>query len=78
MLGTLIVGMLAGLAARMLHPSGRVTLPAGVVFGALGAVAAFYGGRALHWFTDGQMAGWFAGVAGAGVLVGIWGLARRR
>ncbi|MGO4326972.1 hypothetical protein AB4Z48_22905 [Cupriavidus sp. 2TAF22] len=78
MLGTLVVGVLVGLAARSLHPSGRVGLLAAVVFGALGALAAFYGGRAMHWFADGQMAGWFAGILGAGVLVGIRGMFRAR
>lgn len=78
MLGTLVVGVLVGLAARSLHPAGRVSLMAAMVFGALGALAAFYGGRGLHWFADGQMAGWFAATLGAGVLVGVWGMARAR
>ncbi|WP_416050388.1 hypothetical protein [Cupriavidus basilensis] len=78
MLGTLVVGVLVGLAARWLHPVGRVSLLAAVVFGVLGALAAFYGGRGLHWFVDGQMAGWFAAVLGAAVLVGVGGVARGR
>ncbi|MGO4813638.1 hypothetical protein AB4156_29300 [Cupriavidus sp. 2MCAB6] len=78
MLGTLVVGVLVGLAARWLHPAGRVSLLAAMLFGALGALAAFYGGQGLHWFVAGQMAGWFAAILGAGLLVGVWGVARGR
>ena len=42
------------------------------------SLAAFYGGRGLHWFVDGQMAGWFAAILGAAVLVGVGGVARGR
>lgn len=79
MLGTLIVGLLVGLAARQLHPAGRVvTLPAALVLGVAGALAGFYGGRALHLFIDGQMSGWVAAIAGSAVLVGLWGAVRGR
>ncbi|MFJ4292523.1 hypothetical protein ACIP1U_22475 [Cupriavidus sp. NPDC089707] len=79
MLGTLIVGLLVGLAARRLHPAGRVvTLPAALVLGAAGAAAAFYGGRALHLFSDGQLSSWLAVIAGAAILVGAWGAVRPR
>ncbi len=78
MLDTLVVGALAGLAARSLHPAGRISLLAAVVFGVLGALAAFYGGRGVHLFVDGQMMGWGAAILGAGVMVGVWGVVRGR
>ncbi|EYS93267.1 membrane protein [Cupriavidus sp. SK-4] len=79
MLGTLIVGLLVGLAARRLHPAGRVvTLPAALVLGAAGAAGAFYGGRALHLFVDGQLSSWLAVIAGSALLVGAWGAVRPR
>lgn len=79
MLGKLIVGLLVGLAARQMHPAGRVvTLPAALVMGMAGAMAGFYGGRALHLFIDGQMSGWLAAIAGSAVLVGLWGTVRPR
>ncbi|CAG2156937.1 hypothetical protein LMG31506_05856 [Cupriavidus yeoncheonensis] len=79
MLGTLIVGLLVGLAARQMHPAGKVvSLPAALVLGMAGAAAAFYGGRALHLFIDGQMSGWLAAIVGASVLVGLWGALRPR
>jgi uncharacterized membrane protein YeaQ/YmgE (transglycosylase-associated protein family) len=78
MLGTLMVGVVVGLAARQLHPAGRTVGWIGApVLGATGALAAFYGGRALHWFVDGQIAGWLAAMAGSALLVGLWGLVRR-
>ena len=79
MLGTFIVGLLVGLAARQMHPAGTVvSLPAALVLGMAGAAAAFYGGRALHLFIDGQMSGWLAAIVGASVLVGLWGALRPR
>ncbi len=79
MLGTLIVGLLVGLAARQMHPGGKVvSLPAALVLGMAGGAAAFYGGRALHLFVDGQMSGWLAVVVGAAALVGLWGALRPR
>lgn len=79
MLGLLVVGALVGLMGRFWHPAGRVvSLPAAPVLGALGALLAFYGGRALHAFTDGQLLGWGAAILGAAFLVAVWGLVRPR
>ncbi|CAG9179299.1 hypothetical protein LMG23992_03969 [Cupriavidus laharis] len=79
MLGTLIVGLLVGLAARQMHPAGKVvSLPAALVLGMAGAAMAFYGGRALPLFIDGQLSGWLAAIAGSAVLVGLWGTLRPR
>lgn len=67
------------MAARRLHPAGRVvTLPAALVLGAAGAAGAFYGGRALHLFIDGQLSSWLAVIAGSALLVGAWGALRPR
>lgn len=79
MLGMLVVGALVGLVARMTHPAGRVvSLVAAPVLGAAGALLAFYGGRALHLFTDGQLMGWGAAILGAALVVALWGLVRPR
>ncbi|MGX0621866.1 putative membrane protein YeaQ/YmgE (transglycosylase-associated protein family) [Cupriavidus metallidurans] len=79
MLGLAVVGAVVGLAGRQMHPSGRVvSLPAALLLGAAGALAAFYTGRAAHLFTDGQLLGWGAAIIGAAVLVGVWGVARPR
>ncbi|RWA55644.1 hypothetical protein AU476_06520 [Cupriavidus sp. UYMSc13B] len=79
MLGTLIVGLLVGLVARRLHPAGRVvTLPAALVLGAAGAAGAFYGGRALHLFIDGQLSSWLRVIRRLGAAGGVWGAVRPR
>ncbi len=79
MFGMVIVGAIVGLAGRLLHPSGRVvSLGAAPLLGAVGALAAFYAGRAAHLFTDGQLLGWGAAMLGAALLVAIWGVARPR
>lgn len=79
MFGLAIVGAAVGFAGRFLHPSGRVVAaPVALLLGMLGALAAFYGGRAAHLFTDGQLLGWGAAMAGAALLVAVWGVARPR
>jgi len=79
MLGILLVGALGGMAAAFTHPSGRMIGWVGApVLGAAGALAAFYGGRALHLFSDGQMVAWVATLAGASLLVGVSGLVKAR
>lgn len=79
MLGTILVGILVGLVARRTHPSGRTVGWIGApVLGTAGALAAFYGGRAAHLFTDGQMLAWVAAMAGAASVVGVWGVVKGR
>jgi uncharacterized membrane protein YeaQ/YmgE (transglycosylase-associated protein family) len=79
MLGLVVVGAVVGLAGRLMHPSGRVVgLPAALVLGVVGALVAFYAGRAAHLFTDGQLLGWGAAIMGSALLVGVWGVVRPR
>lgn len=79
MFGLAVVGAVVGLAGRLLHPSGRVvSVPAALLLGVLGALAAFLAGRAAHLFTDGQVLGWGAGILGAALLVAVWGVLRPR
>lgn len=79
MFGLAVVGAVVGIAGRLLHPAGRVvTVPAALLLGMLGALMAFYGGRAMHLFTDGQLFGWGAAIVGAALLVAVWGLVRPR
>jgi uncharacterized membrane protein YeaQ/YmgE (transglycosylase-associated protein family) len=79
MLGMAVVGAVVGVAGRMMHPSGRVVrLPAALLLGVTGALGAFYAGRALHLFTDGQLLGWGTAIVGSAVLVALWGVVRPR
>lgn len=77
MFGLIMVGAIVGLAGRLLHPAGRVvTLPAALLLGIAGALATFYGGRAAHLFSDGQLLAWGAAIVGAALLVAVWGVVR--
>ncbi len=71
-LGTLIIGFLVGIIARLLKPG-----PSGlgwvmtIILGLAGSVAATYGGQALGVYQAGQPAGFIGAVVGAIVLLFI-------
>ena len=71
-LGTLIIGLLAGIIARLLKP-GRsgLGLIMTIILGLAGSVAATYGGQALGVYQAGQPAGFIGAVVGAIVLLFI-------
>ncbi len=78
---TIIIGFVAGLIAKAVTP-GR-NEPSGFVLttilGIAGAVLATYVGQALGWYGAGDGAGLIGAVAGAVVVLLIWGaLSRRR
>ncbi|MCZ2495253.1 GlsB/YeaQ/YmgE family stress response membrane protein [Xylophilus sp. Kf1] len=74
---TILIGFVAGLAARALMP-GRDALGflLTAVLGILGSVLVTYLGQALGWYQAAQGAGFIASVAGALVLLGIGRLVR--
>lgn len=69
-LGTLIIGFLVGIIARLLKPG-----PSGlgwfmtIILGLAGSIAATYGGQALGVYQAGQPAGFIGAVVGAIVLL---------
>ena len=71
-LGTLIIGLLVGIIARLLKP-GRSGLGwiMTIILGLAGSVAATYGGQALGIYQAGQPAGFVGAVVGAIVLLFI-------
>ena len=71
-LGTLIIGLLVGIIARLLKP-GRSGLGCimTIILGLAGSVAATYGGQALGVYQAGQPAGFIGAVVGAIVLLFI-------
>lgn len=71
-LGTLIIGLLAGIIARLLKP-GRsgLGLIMTIILGLAGSVVATYGGQALGIYQAGQPAGFVGAVVGAIVLLFI-------
>ena len=71
-LGTLIIGLLVGIIARLLKP-GRSGLGwiMTIILGLAGSVAATYGSQALGVYQAGQPAGFIGAVVGAIVLLFI-------
>lgn len=72
-IGTLIIGFLAGLVAKLLMP-GRD--PMGfiitIVLGILGAFLATWLGRMLGWYQEGEAAGFIGAVIGAIIILAIY------
>jgi uncharacterized membrane protein YeaQ/YmgE (transglycosylase-associated protein family) len=77
-LGTLIIGLFAGLIAKLLMP-GRD--PKGffitIVLGIGGAFLATWLGQKLGWYMPGETAGFFGAVVGSIIILVIYRLLRR-
>jgi uncharacterized membrane protein YeaQ/YmgE (transglycosylase-associated protein family) len=73
---TIIIGFVAGVIARMLHP-GNKWEPTGfiltTVLGIVGAFVATYLGQAVGWYKPGEEAGFIGAVVGAIIILVIWG-----
>jgi uncharacterized membrane protein YeaQ/YmgE (transglycosylase-associated protein family) len=78
---TIIIGFLAGLIARWLHP-GVSNEPSGFVLtaalGIVGAFVATFLGQAIGWYKAGEGAGLIGAVVGAIIVLVIWGLIAQR
>ncbi|MEA3207778.1 MAG: hypothetical protein QOE70_835 [Chthoniobacter sp.] len=76
-LWTILIGFVVGLLAKMLTP-GRD--PSGflitVAIGIAGSFVATYLGRAMHWYAEGQAAGFVGSLVGAILLLAIWHMVR--
>ncbi len=77
-IGTIIVGLIVGLIARLLHP-GKDGL--GIILTALlgiaGSLLATYGGQAVGFYHAGETAGFVGAVVGAIVILFIVSRLRR-
>ena len=79
LIGTIIIGFLAGLVAKFLHP-GRdpgvfiITTLLGIV----GAVVATYLGQAIGWYRAGEGAGFLGAVLGAVIVLAVYTAMARR
>ena len=73
---TIIIGFVAGIVAKFLHP-GSSNEPSGfiltAVLGIAGSLAATYLGQALGWYRAGEGAGFIGAVVGAIIVLVIWG-----
>ena len=73
-LWTIIIGFVAGLIAKFLHPGPNE--PTGfiltTILGIVGAFLATYLGQALGWYRAGEGAGLIGAVVGAIIILVIW------
>ena len=74
---TIIIGFLAGLIERLIHP-GVSNEPSGFVVTALlgiaGAFVATFLGQAIGWYQAGEGAGLIGAVVAAVIVLIIWGM----
>jgi uncharacterized membrane protein YeaQ/YmgE (transglycosylase-associated protein family) len=79
LIGTLIIGFLAGVVAKLLTP-GRD--PGGFIIttllGIVGAFVATYLGQAIGWYRADEGAGFIGAVVGAVILLVIYHFMKRR
>jgi len=79
-LWTLVIGLLAGIIAKFLHPGPNE--PSGFIvttlLGIAGAFVATYLGQAVGWYRPGEGAGLIGAVVGAIVVLVVWGMFARR
>ncbi len=77
-IGTLIIGLLAGIVAKLLMPGKD---PGGFIItmllGVAGAFVATYLGQAIGWYEAGQGAGFIGAVVGAVILLIIYRFVRK-
>jgi len=77
-IGTIIIGALAGLVAKLLMP-GRD--PGGfiitILLGIAGAFVATWLGRAIGWYGEGDAAGFIGAVVGSIIILIVYRLVRR-
>ena len=78
-IGTIIIGFLAGVVAKLLMP-GRD--PGGFIvttlLGIVGAFVATYLGQAIGWYQADEGAGFVGAVVGAVILLAIYHFVKRR
>ena len=78
-LGTIIIGFLAGLVAKLLtpdrDPSGFIVT---TLLGIVGAFVATYLGQAIGWYRADEGAGFIGAVVGAVIVLAIYHLIARR
>lgn len=74
-LGTIIIGFIAGIIAKFLHPGDNE--PKGFIvttlLGIAGAFVATYLGQKLGFYQPGESAGLIGAVVGAIVVLIVWG-----
>ena len=76
----IIIGFVAGIIAKFLHPGSNE--PSGFILttllGIAGAFVATYLGQALGWYNAAEGAGLIGAVVGAIIVLVVWGFFARR
>ena len=79
-LWTIIIGFVAGIIAKFLHPGPNE--PSGfiltTILGIVGAFVATFLGQALGWYRADEGAGLIGAVVGAVIVLVIWSMIARR
>ena len=80
MLGTIIIGFIAGVVAKFLmpgpnEPSGFILT---TILGIVGAFVASYLGQALGFYGPGEGAGFIGAVIGAVVVLAVWSMIAKK
>lgn len=79
LLWTIIIGFVAGLVAKLIHPGPNE--PTGFILTTLlgvgGAFVATYLGQAVGWYRAGEGAGIIGAVVGALIVLVVWGMVTR-
>ena len=74
---TIIIGFVAGVIAKLLHPGSKYD-PSGfiltTILGIVGAFVATYLGQAIGWYKAGEGAGFIGAIVGAIILLVVWGV----
>jgi uncharacterized membrane protein YeaQ/YmgE (transglycosylase-associated protein family) len=77
---TIIIGFVAGLIAKFLHPGPNE--PSGFIvttlLGIAGAFLATFLGQAIGWYQAGEGAGLIGAIVGAIIVLVVWGMFARR
>jgi uncharacterized membrane protein YeaQ/YmgE (transglycosylase-associated protein family) len=75
-LWTIIIGFVAGVIAKLLHPGNKYE-PSGFIvttlLGIVGAFVATYLGQAVGWYQAGESAGFIGAIVGAIIVLVVWG-----
>ena len=79
-LWTVIIGFIAGVLAKLIHPGPNE--PRGFILttllGIAGAFVATYLGQAIGWYHAGEGAGLIGAIVGALIVLFVWGLFANR
>jgi uncharacterized membrane protein YeaQ/YmgE (transglycosylase-associated protein family) len=76
-LWTIIIGFVAGVIAKLLHPGSKYE-PSGFILttllGIAGAFVATFLGQAVGWYKAGEGAGFIGAIVGAIIVLVVWGV----